>query len=491
MAMAPGRRIDLALQKPQLAAWAALKQRRTVFCGFGRGCGKSWLQRQFWYSKIAEHEHRLRTSALKPFRGARVTVLLPTLLQFRDVHWSSVETDLSPGGDWAWLNARLDRQRCHATFPGGGWIKPFPASAYNSKTARGMRTDVLCVDEVDDIDSEVYDAVAVPFLSEPWSLGIEFLSGTPTRGRHGLWYRSLAAGKLAERLRQGEITDSQALDSDIGRGLVDFFAQLEPKAWPAHLPPEAEAAAACVLRSSYSFHATYRDCPGIVSPLAVARAKATTSPATFAREWEANPDAGEGLVYPFDETFHVRDPHPGLKFAEQFICVDHGYSDPGVMLRCGVLGHGEDAIVWVIDELYEREKPNSWWNDRAREHVSQGRTTFFCDPSRPDRIADLCNLGAYAVGADNKIDAGIARVANLLFIRTDEDGGRRARLFVSPRCVNTIREFGLYRRKKDAGGAFLEDVEDKNNHCMDALRYGCVMRFGRFEMGGRHVGSAR
>lgn len=431
------REVNQRLNGPQFRAWQALKPHRTVFCGFGRGVGKSWFLRFCWYLLVAEWEYKVRTRALKPFRGVRITVLMPTLTQFRDVHWSAIETELGPDGEWSFLGAKLDRTRCQITFPGGSTIKPFPASAYNARTARGMRTDVLCCDEIDDIDAEVYDAVAVPFLSEPWSLGIELLVGTPTRGRHGLWFRSLQAGRNGEKVRLGE-----AVELD---------------------PEDAEA-----LRSVFAFHATYRDAPETVSPRAVAKAKATTNPATFKREWEADPDAGEGLVYPFDESFHVREPHPTLRFGEQFICVDHGYSDPGVFLRCGVLGHGNDAIVWVIDEIHEREKPNSFWNDKARELIAGGCKTFFCDPSRPDRIADFCNLGANAIGADNNIDAGIARVANLLFIRSDEDGTRRARLFVSPRCSNTIREFGLYRRKKATDGSFQEDVEDKHNHCLEA-----------------------
>ena len=48
-----------------------------------------------------------------------------------------------------------------------------------------------------------------------------------------------------------------------------------------------------------------------------------------------------------------------------------------------------------------------------------------------------------------------------------------------PKCKNTIREFGLYRRKKLPDGTFSEEPEDRNNHAMDALRYLCMGRFGR------------
>jgi phage terminase large subunit len=103
------------------------------------------------------------------------------------------------------------------------------------------------------------------------------------------------------------------------------------------------------------------------------------------------------------------------------------------------------------------------------------------DPSRPDRINDYRRAGLNAVGADNSIPAGVARVAELLFRRKLEEGDDYARLYIHPRCVNTIREFKSYRRKRDPhnANAFLEDIEDRNNHALDSLRYMVIGEFGR------------
>ena len=425
---------------PQWKMWDALASDRTLFLGWGRGVGKSWFLRTCWWLLVSQWEHKLRTNALKPFKGVRITVLMPTLVQFKDVHWAGIEADLT--GDWAFLGARMDRQRGQITFPGGSWVKPFPASAHNSRTARGMRCDVLCSDECDDIDCEVYDAVAVPWLSENWSLGIEIVGGTPTRGRHGLWYRTLDAGRKGQKLRDG------TADEDT------------PKA----------------LESVYASHATYADVPDIIKPEAVAKAKATTLPSTFKREWEADPDAGEGLVYPFDEEFHVRTPPPISAFHTFVVGADHGWVDPGVLLLCGVQGHGEDATLWVLEEHYQSECPNHIWDERAEIWKF---AEFWPDPSRPDRIDTWRSLGIRVGETDNDIHGGISRVADLLFRRKREDGPDWARLFVAPQCKNTIREFGLYRRKKLPDGTFDEQPEDKHNHTMDALRYAAVGRFGR------------
>lgn len=438
--------VDLQFNYPQWQAHQAIGERRTIFYGWGRGVGKSWFTRCAWWLLVAQYENKLRTNALKPFSGVRITVMMPHLTQFKDVHLAGMENELGPGGDFAFLNGKIDRQRGHVSFPGGSWLKAFPATAHTSKGALGMRTDVLSCDEVDDIDAEVYQAFAVPFLSEPWSLGIELLAGTPRRGRHGLWWNTLQAGRKGELIRSG--AETPELDEEERRALA----------------------------SIYAFHATYEDAPETVSAQAVAKAKATTPAATFNREWRSDPDAGEGLVYPFDERIHVAEPPPLNSFREFHVGMDHGWVDAGFLGLAGIQGHGEDAVVWLLDEWYESECPNHVWNERAQ---AWNYAKFWPDPSRPDRINDLRAMGLKVGETDNNLLGGIARVAELMFVRTTESGERYSRFYVSPKCKHTIREFGLYRRKKLPDGTFDEMPEDKNNHSMDGVRYLVVGRFGR------------
>jgi hypothetical protein len=485
--------VDLQFNYPQWLAHEALAPRRSIFYGWGRGVGKSKFVRSCWWLQVAKHDGKLRTDALKPFRGVRIIMFMPTLVQAKDVHLGGIEDEIGHGGEWAFLGAKIDRQRMQVQFPGGSWIKTFPASNYNSRTSRGMRCDIISGDEIDDIDADVYDGVAVPWLSEPWSLGIELLGGTPTRGRHGLWYRMLTAGKLGEGLRSGEMGAVEALETPAAKATIEIFNSLPAHEWPAHLPRDPELATLEILKGYYSFHATYRDAPETVSAVAVARAKATTPDATFKREWLADPDAGEGLVYPFVATpdakgfCHVQEPPPLSTFREFHVGMDHGYSDPGVLLLCGVQGHGEDATLWVLDEHYEREVPNYVWNDRAK---NWSFAKFWPDPSRPDRVNDIRCMGIEVGDVDNDILAGIARLANLMFVRETEGGQRYARFYVSPKCKNTIAEFGKYRRKKLPDGSFDEKPEDKWNHAMDSARYVAVGRFGRMP-NTRHVSSGR
>lgn len=440
------------LNRPQRRALAAIKPGRTVTLAFGRGVGKSHLLRVLWWMLVAQYDGTRIPGS--PRTGVRIIVFCPTLKQFKDIHAADVVRDLE--GDWAWLGGKIDRTTWTITFPGGSWIKPFPAAEHSSKRALGMRCDVICLDEEDDIDIDVFDTVAVPFLSEPCSLAIVVGAGTPRRGRHGLHYRQYRNGKLGEKLRRGETVDA---------------------------PPEL----AEQLKSFYSIFATYETVPETVSPRAVARAKATMPTATFEREWRHNFDAGEGLVYQFDESFHVRIPPEGTRFDEFHVGMDHGTVDAGVLLRGGVLGHGNDATVWILDEYYEAGIPNHIWDQRA---VAWKGAKFWPDTSRADRVQDLRGMGLDVGETDRgpgSILAGIARVADLLHIRVREEMGpafqpiltRYARLYVHPRCVNLIREFGLYRWVKRPDGTFDEKPEDRNNHAQDSLRYLCIGRFGR------------
>jgi hypothetical protein len=492
--------LTLRLNGPQLGTHAAIfapdgsvNRGRSVFTGWGRGVGKTHYARSVWWLLVALYDFKLRTEAPEPFRGVRINSLCPTLKQWKEINEAGIQSELAPDGKWGFLRGRYNAQSGHVSFPGGSYVRPFPAMEHRSTTARGMRTDVLDAEELDDIDANVYDGVAIPWLSEPWSLGLELLRGTPTRGRFGLWYRTLAMCRLGEKIRNGVISFEQALELPEALAVMTVFEELPADEWPPTLPRDPQEATLHVLRGYYGSHATYRDAPETVSPMAVARAKATTPAATFDREWNANPDAGEGLVYPFvaePDSFgfcHVQEAPPLSTFREFHIGMDHGYSDPGVLLLFGVQGHGEDATLWLLDEQYEREVPNDIWNARAK-NWSFGK--FWPDPSRPDRVHDIRNMGIEVGEVDNDIQAGISRLANLMFVREAPSGQRYSRFYVSPKCKNTIAEFGKYRRKKLPDGSFDEKPEDKWNHAMDSARYVAVGRFGRIP-NTRHVSSGR
>jgi hypothetical protein len=437
--------IDLTA-RPQWDAYRALVPGATVCTPWGRGGGKSTFLRLAAYLLVARWDSRLRPGAKTP--GVRIVVLMPTLVQARKVHLTHLLNEIEGSGEWAWLGAVVNRSELRVSFPGGSWIQFVSAEA--AQGSRGIRCDAVFVDEADDIDTEIVDAVSIPWFSEPHSLSMTLVSGTFKRGRYGLLYRTHARGT-------GKLLDAE------GQRFADHA----------------------------SFLATCYDFPKFVSARAIEKARRETQPTIFAREWLSDADAAEGLVYStFDEKFHVAEPAIGAVFSEVLIGGDHGWEDPGCFYAIGIIGSGADAVAHVVYEVYASHRDEDWWVAEAQKLVAwYPNAKWYLDPSRPDRIAALKSKAGIRLGdVDNSIEAGVDCVANLLSIREREGGRQAARLYVSPQCPNLIREFGLYRRKRDPKNRerILDDIEDKSNHGLDSIRYPLLARFRARAAGGRN-----
>ncbi len=413
---------------PQSKAHRNLKPGMTVVTPWGRGVGKSQFQRDSWFLRVAELDGKPNPKNPN-VRGVRIILLAPTFKQAVDVHGKALQNALN--GTWKCLGGVLNKTTYRVDFPGGSWIQFFGAE--NADAVRGMRCDIITVDECDDVDPAVYDAICQPWLSEPWSLKIRLVGGTPRRGRYGLLWKLWSLGKANEP-------------------------------------------------GFYAIHATYRDAPGQVSQDFVEEVRRTTPPAIFAREWECDPDSAEGLVYPmFSESTHVRKVDPDRYATEFLVGCDFGWNDPGVLLVMAVYGSGKDAMVHIIDEIYKSMKPISWWGDRAAELVrAYPGARWYLDPSQPAMADMYRSKGARMHATDNSIEEGVNLVADMLCLRDYGDGKPRPRLLVDPRCKETIRELGVYRRKRDPKNKdrILDDISDADNHTSDAARYALMGRFG-------------
>ena len=141
---------------------------------------------------------------------------------------------------------------------------------------------------------------------------------------------------------------------------------------------------------------------------------------------------------------------------------DWGYAiDPSVLLRCSLEGRRlyVDYEAYMIGceivnlpDLFDR--------------VPESRDWFItADSSRPETISYMRKNGYPrmngAVKGPKSVEEGIA------FLQSFE-------IVVHPRCVHLIDELTSYRYKTDPlTGVVLPQLEDKNNHCIDALRYAC------------------
>lgn len=185
------------------------------------------------------------------------------------------------------------------------------------------------------------------------------------------------------------------------------------------------------------------------------------------QEYEGEFVAWQGLVYPmFDAEKHlVSPPAEGeVQFVRTILAVDWGWTNPGCIL---VMGLSDDDTVYVLDEVYERERPLEWWvaeGQRLRDKWHTAATV--CDPSEPGNVAAFAKAGLRAVGANNAVLPGITAVAGRF---------QAGRLLVTTNCPETRRELGVYSYKSRPDGTIRNDEPQKcDDHAMDPVRYGTL-----------------
>lgn len=139
--------------------------------------------------------------------------------------------------------------------------------------------------------------------------------------------------------------------------------------------------------------------------------------------------------------------------------VDWGFNpDPTVMVR----GYIEGRNLFIDHEAYQieclvEETPALFLTIPGAE-----TWPISCASDRPERVASIRNHGFRATSVlreKNSVQEGVDFLLGY-------------RIIVHPRCVRTIEEFQRYSRKIDPlTGDILPILEDKWNHCIDAIRY--------------------
>jgi phage terminase large subunit len=141
---------------------------------------------------------------------------------------------------------------------------------------------------------------------------------------------------------------------------------------------------------------------------------------------------------------------------------DWGFSvDPSVMVRCDI----EGRRLYVDWEAWQRGCEIDQLPDLFMQIPQAEKWPSVADSSRPETISYMRKHGFPKMGAAvkgaNSVDEGVQ------FLQSFE-------IVVHPRCEHLIEELSLYRFKVDPQTEkVLPILEDKNNHCIDALRYAC------------------
>lgn len=139
--------------------------------------------------------------------------------------------------------------------------------------------------------------------------------------------------------------------------------------------------------------------------------------------------------------------------------LDFGFADdPAAMIHMHY--DRKKKILYILDELYERELTNDLLADKIKRMIGNQYVT--CDSSEPKSIRELINHGVRAIPAKKGRDS-VNHGINWL---------RQQKIIIDVHCQNTRNEFATYRWKEDKDGNVLPVPVDRDNHAIDAIRYG-------------------
>lgn len=146
--------------------------------------------------------------------------------------------------------------------------------------------------------------------------------------------------------------------------------------------------------------------------------------------------------------------------AEFRLGADFGFSiDPSVLIRCWIDGTNlyVDQEAWGL-QVEINHLPSLFLSipDSEKWYIT-------ADSSRPETISYLRNHGFPRI--NSAIKGARSLEEGIEFLKSYD-------LIVHPRCQHLIDELTLYSYKTDSlTGQVLPVLEDKDNHCIDALRY--------------------
>ncbi|SFJ83053.1 PBSX family phage terminase large subunit [Thermoflavimicrobium dichotomicum] len=119
------------------------------------------------------------------------------------------------------------------------------------------------------------------------------------------------------------------------------------------------------------------------------------------------------------------------------------------------------STLYILDELYERELTNDQLAKKLKRMI--GDQIVVCDSSEPKSIKELRNFGVRAIPAKKGKDS----------VNFGIDWLKRQKIVIDIRCHNAKEEFQKYKWKEDKDGNVLPVPVDRDNHLIDAIRYGC------------------
>lgn len=161
----------------------------------------------------------------------------------------------------------------------------------------------------------------------------------------------------------------------------------------------------------------------------------------------------EGLCFPkviFDNEHQWE--HP-------IYAMDFGFHDPTTCVKLEILGDN----LYVEQMFYEKGMDVTDIKNKLMKFIKKGRDVIICDNAEPQIIHELKNSGYLVkpcLKGKNSVFDGI-QLCNMYDIH-----------YIGGKKTPMGKEFCSYSYEQDMDGNYTDIPEDKNNHCMDAMRYG-------------------
>lgn len=196
--------------------------------------------------------------------------------------------------------------------------------------------------------------------------------------------------------------------------------------------------------------------------------------------------AAEGAIYSmFDDRLHITPDHDEEP-DEYIIGVDIGTSVPTCFLLIGIkYEHHGRPLVWVEQEYYHdpvktmRQKTDAQHAKDLVAFIGRARhrkipiSAIYCDPAAASFRVECRECGILSLKdidtADNEIMPGIETVSSML---------QQGRLRIFSTCENLLTEISSYvwdPKRQEVGQ---DRPVKKNDHAVDALRYGVHTHLG-------------
>lgn len=138
--------------------------------------------------------------------------------------------------------------------------------------------------------------------------------------------------------------------------------------------------------------------------------------------------------------------------------LDFGLTDPNVYIKM----HYDKArkTLYIVGEMYQPELTI----DELDEEISKlyEDELIMADCAEAQTIKTLFKRG-YRIKPCKKGKGSVEFGYKWL---------RQQKIIIDTKCVGTIKEFTLHKYREDKDGTPLNVPEDRNNHAIDAIRYG-------------------